>query len=94
MVGLVNFSFDAHLDHARSGMSIDVGFCEADIVASIEEAAQGHIKWIYDCLMARIGNETARRLTKNQRHFFMKRSVKIYLEYMRDTLKNTEENFL
>lgn len=62
---------------------LDVGFCEADIIASMEESAQDHIKWIYDCLMAKMDREIALRMKQSDRKAFLEKAGLIYQGYVR-----------
>lgn len=66
----------------KSAILPDPGYFEGDIKASIEDAAQSHIKWIYDCLLVRMESNGVMRLSQADRCTLKKSALDCYKKYV------------
>jgi len=71
-------------------MICDPGFNEEDIRASIEDAAQGHVKWIYDCILARWDEHKGLRLGQEERRRLRAAALRHYRSYVKTVVARME----
>lgn len=71
---------------------VDPGFFEEDIKASIEDVAQGHVKWIYDCILARLDGNCGMRMSQAERHYLRSAAFNHYKSYVEAVLLKMQRN--
>ncbi|MFA7276450.1 MAG: hypothetical protein WC043_06585 [Pseudobdellovibrionaceae bacterium] len=72
------------------GVLSDPGFSESDIKASIEDAAQGHVKWIYDCILARWDDNNGLRIGQAERRRLRAVALHHYRSYVEAVVARME----